>query len=136
MPAFFAQVEDEWERLVRPAEAAQPSQAPTTTPAASDSTAQANGEAELMETEGAQPPATEAAVPETPLTPEEKRMQEQRQKLRSIIRGETSVQLYLEFLHSHNHADLQVLATPALFQLLNAFQWACLCNPGTLMPLL
>ena len=62
-----------------------------------------------MDTDGGQG-STEEATPtsQTPLTPEEQRVQDQRQKLRSIMRGETSVQLYLEFLHSHNHADLQV----------------------------
>ena len=72
-----------------------------------------------METDGPQQPGTDAAEPaepaepsqtpqETPLTPQEARLQDQRQKLSAIMRGETSVQLYLEFLHSHNHADLQV----------------------------
>ena len=104
-------MEDEWNLLTKPAEPA----APPSEPPASTAAPPANGEAEAeaMETDSAQAQATEtAAAPETPLTPEEKRLTDQRQKLAAIMRGETSVQLYLEFLHSHNHADLQV---PALY---------------------
>ena len=68
----------------------------------------ANGQGEAMETEEATPPSTTAASPEPQLGPEEIKLREQHNRLASIIRGETSVQLYLEFLHSHNHADLQV----------------------------
>ena len=101
-------MEDEWKLLTKPAEPAQPPQTAAAPPA--------NGEPTPMETDGPQPPGTDAAEPaepsqtpqEPPLTPEEAKLRDQRQKLSAIMRGETSVQLYLEFLHSHNHADLQV----------------------------
>ena len=103
------QVEDEWQLLTKQAESAQPAETAAAPPA--------NGEATPMETDGLLQPGTEAAdqaepsetPQETPLTPQEAKLQDQRQKLSAIMRGETSVQLYLEFLHSHNHADLQVL---------------------------
>lgn len=110
------QVEGEWELLNKPAETAQAAVPPAVIPSPSANTAP-ESEATPMETDAllAEPntelatqaeaqPAEEAGS----LTPEEARLRDQRQKLASIMRGETSVQLYLEFLHSHNHADLQV----------------------------
>ena len=55
------------------------------------------------------PPPAEPATAATPqLSPEELRVKGLHEKLAGIMRGETSIQLYLEFLHSHNHADIQV----------------------------
>ena len=39
------------------------------------------------------------------LTPE----QERQQKLEAVLAGSVPIQLYLEFLYSHNHADVQLL---------------------------
>ena len=39
------------------------------------------------------------------LTPE----QERQQKLEGVLAGSVPIQLYLEFLYSHNHADVQLL---------------------------
>ena len=69
--------------------------------------AQATG-AENMETEDAdavQAPASEpqqAAQPPSPYA-------ERYQRLRGILTGSMPIQLYLEFLYTHNHADLQIL---------------------------
>lgn len=49
---------------------------------------------------------TEAAQePALPLSPHAVR----HQKLRGILTGSTPIQLYLEFLYTHNHADVQIL---------------------------
>lgn len=47
-------------------------------------------------------------------SPEEKRRQKRGEKLLRVLRGQASIQLYLEFLHSHNHADLQVTSPGCL----------------------
>lgn len=52
--------------------------------------------------------AAAAAAPSVSLTPEEERYMERYDRLKGIISGATSIGLYLEFLYSHNHADLQV----------------------------
>ena len=61
--------------------------------------------------------AAEAAAPQNgadtadtqeaaqPLSPHAAR----HQKLRGILTGSTPIQLYLEFLYTHNHADVQIL---------------------------
>ena len=65
-----------------------------------------------MDTDAAEAPApqsgtnTEAAQePAQPLSPHAAR----HQKLRGILTGSTPIQLYLEFLYTHNHADVQIL---------------------------
>lgn len=58
-----------------------------------------------MDTDAA---AAADAAPAISLTPEEQRYVERYDRLKGIISGATSIGLYLEFLYSHNHADLQV----------------------------
>ena len=47
-------------------------------------------------------------VPE-PLSPEDERYLRHYKRLRGIISGELPIQLHLDFMYSHNHADLQIL---------------------------
>lgn len=61
--------------------------------------------ADDMDTDAA---AAADAAPAISLTPEEERYLERYNRLTGIISGATSIGLYLEFLYSHNHADLQV----------------------------
>jgi len=63
--------------------------------------------ADDMETDAG---AAAAAAVSVSLTPEEERYMERYDRLKGIISGATSIGLYLEFLYSHNHADLQVWA--------------------------
>ena len=68
---------------------------------------QATG-AEYMETEdadAAQAPASEPQQAAQPPSPHAERYQ----RLRGILTGSMPIQLYLEFLYTHNHADLQIL---------------------------
>ena len=53
----------------------------------------------------AAPSAAEQQVAPAQLTPE----QERQQKLEGVLAGSVPIQLYLEFLYSHNHADVQLL---------------------------
>ena len=62
--------------------------------------------AEDMETEEAAPSAQAAPAPS--LKPEEELYLERFGRLRGILDGTMSISYYLEFLYSHNHADLQV----------------------------
>ena len=62
--------------------------------------------AEDMQTEEAAPSAQAAPVPS--LKPEEELYLERFGRLRGILDGTMSISYYLEFLYSHNHADLQV----------------------------
>ena len=62
-----------------------------------------------METDSAEPAqAPEAASEAQPVTPAGPHAQRY-QRLRGILTGSTPIQLYLEFLYTHNHADLQIL---------------------------
>lgn len=58
-----------------------------------------------METEAA---AGAAGTAGPSLSPDEQRYFERYKRIQEIISGVTSIGLYLEFLYSHNHADLQV----------------------------
>lgn len=63
-----------------------------------------------METDNAEPAqapetASEAQPEAQPAGPHAQRYQ----RLRGILTGSTPIQLYLEFLYTHNHADLQIL---------------------------
>ena len=49
--------------------------------------------------------AAEQQVAPAQLSPE----QERQQKLEGVLAGSVPIQLYLEFLYSHNHADVQLL---------------------------
>ena len=69
---------------------------------------QAQG-ADNMETDSAEPAqAPETASEAQPVTPAGPHAQRY-QRLRGILTGSTPIQLYLEFLYTHNHADLQIL---------------------------
>lgn len=63
------------------------------------------GEGEGMDTDAVPP----AAAPVVEDSPQVKQYKERFGKLKGIITGKTPIGLYLEFLYSHNHADLQVL---------------------------
>ena len=54
-----------------------------------------------------QPPARRLRQPPS-LKPEEELYLERFGRLRGILDGTMSISYYLEFLYSHNHADLQV----------------------------
>ncbi len=78
--------------------------------AATDTTEQAAG-AENMDTDSgdaAQARATAADEPQQTAQPQGPHAQRY-QRLRGILTGSTPIQLYLEFLYTHNHADLQIL---------------------------
>ena len=81
--------------------------APAQEPAAAAEGEQAEGGD--METDNAEPAqapeAASEAQPATPAGPHAQRYQ----RLRGILTGSTPIQLYLEFLYTHNHADLQIL---------------------------
>ena len=77
--------------------------APGAAPAAQNGAA---AHAEDMETDGAAPAAPAAPAPS--LKPEDERYLERFGRLRGILDGTMSISHYLEFLYSHNHADLQV----------------------------
>lgn len=82
--------------------------APPQEPAAAAEGEQAPG-SDNMETDNAEPPQALVAAPEpqptTPAGPHAQRYQ----RLRGILTGSTPIQLYLEFLYTHNHADVQIL---------------------------
>jgi len=65
-----------------------------------------------METDGAAQStpaaAAPAAMPAPSLKPEDERYLERFGRLKGILDGTMSISHYLEFLYSHNHADLQV----------------------------
>ena len=83
--------------------------APAQEPAAAAVGEQALG-SDHMETDDAEPAqapetASEAQPEAQPAGPHAHRYQ----RLRGILTGSTPIQLYLEFLYTHNHADLQIL---------------------------
>lgn len=90
-----------------------PQPAPVQEPAAAAVAEQASG-AENMDTESAEAPqapesaAADAAEPQQAAQPPGPHAQRY-QRLRGILTGSTPIQLYLEFLYTHNHADLQIL---------------------------
>ncbi|KAK9829302.1 hypothetical protein WJX72_005032 [[Myrmecia] bisecta] len=71
--------------------------------AADAAAATANGGASAMETDE---PST---APQPAASPEAVQYAERFAKVKRIISGEAPITLYLEFLYSHNHADLQIL---------------------------
>ena len=85
--------------------AAQPQESADTATAAD----QPSG-AEAMDTDnaGAAQPDQPAAQPQQAAPPQGPHAQRY-QRLRGILTGSTPIQLYLEFLYTHNHADLQIL---------------------------
>lgn len=82
--------------------------APPQEPAAAGEGEQAPG-SDNMETDNAEPAQAPETASEaqstTPAGPHAQRYQ----RLRGIMTGSTPIQLYLEFLYTHNHADLQIL---------------------------
>ena len=76
-------------------------------PAAAAAQNGAAAHADDMETDG--PPGAAAPSSTGPaLKPEEERYLERCSRLKGILDGTASISHYLEFLYSHNHADLQV----------------------------
>lgn len=63
------------------------------------------GTAQPAAAEPAAEPAVETQQPAAPQGAHAQRYQ----RLRGILTGSTPIQLYLEFLYTHNHADLQIL---------------------------
>ncbi len=53
-------------------------------------------------------PAVASPLPE-PLSPEDQRYLGRYKRLREIISGALPISLHLDFMYSHNHADLQIL---------------------------
>ena len=90
---------------------AAPQTEPAAEPAAAGTAAaeQASGP-ESMDTgnEGQAQAAEAAAQSQQPAQPQGPHAQRY-QRLRGILTGSTPIQLYLEFLYTHNHADLQIL---------------------------
>ena len=87
-----------------------PPAAPAPQPAAAAEGEQASG-VENMDTdnaEAAQPAAESASDAQAASQPPGPHAQRY-QRLRGILSGSTPIQLYLEFLYTHNHADLQIL---------------------------
>jgi hypothetical protein len=89
-----------------------PQPTPVQEPAAATDTNEQAAGAENMDTDSgdaAQAPATAAAAePQQAAQPQGPHAQRY-QRLRGILTGSTPIQLYLEFLYTHNHADLQIL---------------------------
>lgn len=82
------------------------SAAPATSAPAGDGAAPL---ADDMETDVAPASAAETPSAAAPsLKPEDERYLERFERLRGILDGTASISHYLEFLYSHNHADLQV----------------------------
>lgn len=61
-----------------------------------------------METDTAEP-APGTASQAQPATQQAGPHAQRYQRLRGILTGSTPIQLYLEFLYTHNHADVQIL---------------------------
>ncbi|XP_031266971.1 26S proteasome non-ATPase regulatory subunit 1 homolog A [Pistacia vera] len=81
-----------------------PSESTESAPAQNESTAAAE---DVQMTDGT--PASNANVQET--DPKEVSYAERLNKIRGILSGETSIQLTLQFLYSHNKSDLLILKT-------------------------
>ena len=64
---------------------------------------------DAMETEGLRNDGSGAAAARPALSPEEEQYMARHTKLKGILTGFTPIGLHLEFLYSHNHADLQVV---------------------------
>uniref|UniRef100_A0A061QUJ8 26S proteasome non-ATPase regulatory subunit 1 homolog n=1 Tax=Tetraselmis sp. GSL018 TaxID=582737 RepID=A0A061QUJ8_9CHLO len=103
MQSFSMKVRLEMEAHVRSISAAAAPEAP----AAEESAAAAADGAQDMEAEAAGQAAEARPPPQD--TPEVAQYKERFERLRSIITGKTPINLYLEFLYSHNHSDLQIL---------------------------
>ncbi|CAJ1936725.1 unnamed protein product [Sphenostylis stenocarpa] len=101
--AFLLNVRD---RLAPPK--TQPSEAAQSKPSDADSTqnASANGQDDVQMTDGDSAPTVD--VPEDPI---ETMYAERLNKIKGILSGETSIQLTLQFLYSHNKSDLLILKT-------------------------
>ncbi|QCD85398.1 26S proteasome non-ATPase regulatory subunit 1 homolog A-like [Vigna unguiculata] len=101
--AFLLNVRD---RLSPPK--SQPSEAAQPKPSDADSTqnASANGQDDVQMTDGDSAPTVD--VPEDPI---ETLYAERLNKIKGILSGETSIQLTLQFLYSHNKSDLLILKT-------------------------
>lgn len=84
---------------------------PTPEPEAADPSPAAEG-ADSMETDAPEPQPAAAEPPAPPRpedTPEQAIYRKRYNNLKGIITGKTPIELYLEFLYSNNHSDLQIL---------------------------
>ncbi|KAK7370060.1 hypothetical protein VNO80_12114 [Phaseolus coccineus] len=101
--AFLLNVRD---RLSPPK--SQPSESAQPKPSDADSTqnASADGQDDVQMTDGDSAPTVD--VPEDPI---ETMYAERLTKIKGILSGETSIQLTLQFLYSHNKSDLLILKT-------------------------
>ncbi|KAL9330299.1 hypothetical protein ACSQ67_005302 [Phaseolus vulgaris] len=101
--AFLLNVRD---RLSPPK--SQPSESAQPKPSEADSTqnASADGQDDVQMTDGDSAPTVD--VPEDPI---ETMYAERLTKIKGILSGETSIQLTLQFLYSHNKSDLLILKT-------------------------
>ena len=106
----LGQVEEELKSLTEPKGAEAPAAAAAATPDPTSTVQPQNGHGheEAMDTDAPATAPEPVPPPERELTPQERQQQERSVTVVRIIRGEASIQLYLEFLHGHNHADLQV----------------------------
>ena len=102
-------------------------------PAAAASQNGAAGHADDMETDGppgAAPPASTGPA----LKPEEERYLDRFERLKGILDGTASISHYLEFLYSHNHADLQVWHCTGRMRHLHATCKAASTDPFSWQP--
>lgn len=102
--AFLLSVRDQLSSpKLQPAESAQPASAEADSAQSGDATVSED----IQMTDGALAP--DAIVPET--DPNEVIYAERLTKIKGILSGETSIQLTLQFLYSHNKSDLLILKT-------------------------
>ncbi|KAK7358197.1 hypothetical protein VNO77_00122 [Canavalia gladiata] len=101
--AFLLNVRD---RLASPKSQPPESAQPKPSDAASTENANANGPDDVQMTDGDS--ASVVSVPEDPI---ETMYAERLSKIKGILSGETSIQLTLQFLYSHNKSDLLILKT-------------------------
>ncbi|CAL0312393.1 unnamed protein product [Lupinus luteus] len=99
--AFLLNVRD---RLTSPK--SQPSESAQPKPSDADSTQSASGADDVQMTDG-----DSASVVTVPEDPSEITYAERLNKIKGILSGETSIQLTLQFLYSHNKSDLLILKT-------------------------
>ncbi|KAF1872879.1 hypothetical protein Lal_00015982 [Lupinus albus] len=99
--AFLLNVRD---RLTSPK--SQPSESAQPKPNDADPTQSASGADDVQMTDG-----DSASVVKVPEDPSEITYAERLNKIKGILSGETSIQLTLQFLYSHNKSDLLILKT-------------------------
>lgn len=101
--AFLLNVRD---RLPSPKSQPSESAQPKPSDAGSTQNASVNGTDDVQMTDG-----DSASTVDVPEDPSEKMYAERLNKIKGILSGETSIQLTLQFLYSHNKSDLLILKT-------------------------